>query len=102
MNDPDLMTTQELADWLRISRFSVYHHISHGIPHYRIGPHYRFKREEVEAWMREPAEASRSKPVEHVPASMLPTPQPARAKSDRRQPTMSTDQAIAELKRIMG
>jgi excisionase family DNA binding protein len=49
MHDPDFMTTQELADWLRITRFSVYHYVKQGMPHYRIGPKHRFKRAEVEA-----------------------------------------------------
>lgn len=93
MNEPDFLTTQELADWLRISRYSVYRHITQGLPHYRIGPHHRFKRVEVEAWMREQAEASRPQPVKHVPAQLL---------KARREPELSTAEAIKKLKEIMG
>jgi excisionase family DNA binding protein len=102
MNAPDLMTTQELAGWLRITRFSVYHYVKQGLPHYRIGPKHRFKRAEVEAWMKAQAEAHTPTAMEHVPASMLPDPKLVRPRADRRQRPMSVVEAQAELKRIMG
>jgi excisionase family DNA binding protein len=63
MSEPDLMTTQEVADWLRITRFSVYRYLQQGMPHYCIGPKHRFKRAEVEAWMKAQAEAIADAPI---------------------------------------
>jgi excisionase family DNA binding protein len=95
MNEPDLMTTQEVADWLRITRFSVYRYLKQGMPHYRIGPKHRFKRAEVEAWMKAQAEATVPTLMEHVPASRLTTHRP-------RVPEMSVAEVTKKLKELMG
>ena len=50
--DQEFLTTKELADWLKVSRFTIYRLIVQGLPHSRLGAHHRFKRAEVEAWMK--------------------------------------------------
>jgi excisionase family DNA binding protein len=102
MSEPDLMTTQEVADWLRITRFSVYHYVKQGMPHYRIGPKHRFKRVEVEAWMKAQAEAYTPMALEHVPAAMLPDPKPVRPRAEGRQHHVSVAEAERWLKENMG
>lgn len=102
MSEPDLMTTQELANWLRITRFSIYRYLKQGMPHYRIGPHHRFKRAEVESWMKAQAEAHTPMATEHVPAARLPDPKPLQPSAEGRQRPVAVAEVQAELKRMMG
>ncbi|MEN9846631.1 MAG: Helix-turn-helix domain [Pseudomonadota bacterium] len=47
---PKWMTTDEIAELLRISRKAVYHRVERGqIPVHRLGRCYRFNRREIEA-----------------------------------------------------
>src|SRR5882724_799895 len=101
MSEPDWTTAQEVAQWLRVTRVSIYRLIKKGLPFYRIGTQQRFKRAEVEAWRRAQAEATIPTPVEHVRASVLPDPKPVRPRADRQQPAMSIAEARAELTRLM-
>jgi excisionase family DNA binding protein len=101
MNE-ELMTTREVASWLRLRVQSIYRLIEQqGMPAYRPGIQWLFKRDEVEAWMRDRAEATRPQPMAHVSAAMLPGPKPVQARAGRQPPAISTNQAIAKLKEIM-
>ena len=46
-----LMTLQEMADYLRVTRSTIHRLLKHNqIPAFRIGRHWRFNLEEVETW----------------------------------------------------
>lgn len=46
----ETMTVQEVADYLRVSRQTVYMMVRGGkIPHFRVGNKVRFKRQDIEA-----------------------------------------------------
>lgn len=50
---PDaVMTIDELADYLKISKSTLYHLVRRGeVPGTKIGRHWRFHRSTIEAWM---------------------------------------------------
>lgn len=50
-----LMTIDEVADFLQISRNTIYRWNSMGtsIPHFKIGKHLRFRRSDVEKFLEE-------------------------------------------------
>jgi excisionase family DNA binding protein len=51
--DAAVMTVDELAAYIRIHRSTVYRLAKAGkIPHFRMGSAYRFRREEVDLWMK--------------------------------------------------
>lgn len=63
-----LLTVQELADWLNVSR-STFHRIQHGDnppPGFRLGGQMRYRPEEVNAWL------------EKLPRSQAPNPVPGK------------------------
>jgi excisionase family DNA binding protein len=46
----ETMTVQEVADYLRVSRQTIYIMVRAGkLPHFRVGSKVRFKRSEIEA-----------------------------------------------------
>ena len=48
-----LMTIEEVAQYMRVSRFTVYRLAkSHSIPATKIGRQWRFQREEIDQWVR--------------------------------------------------
>ena len=48
----DLMTTKELMDYLHVSRTKVWELVNKkGLPAFRIGGDYRYRRVEVDAWI---------------------------------------------------
>jgi len=89
------MTTQEVADWLRITRFSIYRYIRHGLPHYRLGAQHRFKRREVEMWMKACADGT----IDETPA-LHHTHRNAHPRTQTH--TMSLEETTAKLKELMG
>jgi excisionase family DNA binding protein len=49
-----LLTINEVSDWLRIKVPTLRKRVSHDrIPYTRIGRSIRFRREDIEAWLRE-------------------------------------------------
>jgi PTS system nitrogen regulatory IIA component len=57
MEDDELLTVVEVARWLRITPRTVYRFVHHAqLPHIRVGRGLRFKRADVEAWLRRHAE----------------------------------------------
>lgn len=70
MQKPEIMTVQEVADYLRVSERTVYEWASQGtIPCGKLGTTWRFKRSEVEKWVDEELRASR-KPVSFAPMNI--------------------------------
>ena len=55
-SDIEVMTAQEVADLLRVSRWSVYEMVKrHDIPFFKVGRSVRFDRNSIEVWMNEKA-----------------------------------------------
>ena len=49
----DLMTSHELADYLKVDLRTVYRYIKQGqIPKVKVGGRWRFRRSDIEAWLR--------------------------------------------------
>ena len=49
-----LMTIDELARYMRVSRFTVYRLVkSHFIPGTKIGRQWRFQKEEIDRWVKD-------------------------------------------------
>ena len=61
MNTTELMSPQEVADFLRVPLSTVYGWRFKGVgPHgYRIGRHVRYRRAEVHTWLEEQRDAPR-------------------------------------------
>ena len=69
MTDDRWLSAEEIAEYLGVSKDSVYSWIaSKGMPGHRIGKKWRFKRSEVDAWVvsgraAEPGQESQDKRV---------------------------------------
>jgi excisionase family DNA binding protein len=51
---PEIMTTKELAKYLRLQEATVYKHAAEGnIPGIRIGSAWRFDKENIDKWISE-------------------------------------------------
>jgi excisionase family DNA binding protein len=62
MTAPAVMTVAEVCAYIRIHRATIYRMIKRGeIPFFRIGYHYRFNREQIDAW-REGQDLDPTKP----------------------------------------
>lgn len=71
MTKPEIMTVQEVADFLRVSERTVYDWATHGIiPCGKLGTTWRFKRSEVEKWVDEQLSSSSKKDVSFSPISL--------------------------------
>ena len=55
MNDRDtVFTVQELATYLRMKPLTIYKHASAGrLPGFKVGSHWRFKRQTIDQWIKE-------------------------------------------------
>ena len=50
----EFLTTEELATLLKIPKLTVYKWVSQRkIPYVKVGKHLRFKRSEIEEWLKE-------------------------------------------------
>lgn len=48
----NLLTTEQVAQYLRIDKFTLYRLVTQGkIPAFKVGTQWRFKRSMVEAWL---------------------------------------------------
>ncbi len=57
---PDIMTIEEVADYLRVPVSSVYKLAQRGkIPASKVGRHWRFRREFIDQWIDEQAHGGR-------------------------------------------
>ena len=51
--DEKLLTLNDLADYLSVSRRTVYRILKKGdLPGYRVGNHLRFRHSDIEKWLR--------------------------------------------------
>ena len=49
---PEIMTPEELAEYLRVSRQTIYNLLWRGeIPGMKVGTHWRLKKSDVEKWI---------------------------------------------------
>jgi excisionase family DNA binding protein len=49
-----LLTVSDLAKWLNVSEWFIYQSVNKNtIPHLRLGSAVRFRREAIEAWIKE-------------------------------------------------
>lgn len=51
LDERGLLNTPELADYLNLSRATVYNLLSRGLPSVKIGRSRRFRLSEVDAWL---------------------------------------------------
>jgi excisionase family DNA binding protein len=50
----DIMTIEELADYLRMQKVTIYKHVQEGkIPAFKVGGAWRFKRSTIDNWIEE-------------------------------------------------
>lgn len=48
-----MMTIKELADYLAVKPLTIYKHVGQGrIPGFKVGSHWRFRKESIEAWIK--------------------------------------------------
>jgi PTS system nitrogen regulatory IIA component len=71
MTKPEIMTVQEVAEFLRVSERTVYDWATHEvIPCGKLGTTWRFKRSEVEKWVDEQLSAPAKKNVTFSPVNL--------------------------------
>ena len=59
MPNDDIMTVKELADYLKIAEKTAYRFASEGkVPGFKVGSAWRFKKEEIDAWIKRQSEAA--------------------------------------------
>jgi excisionase family DNA binding protein len=50
---PEIITPEEVAEYLRVTRQTIYNLIwRKEIPAYKVGTHWRLKKDEVESWLK--------------------------------------------------
>jgi len=60
--ESDLLTANEVSEYLRIPQSTVYKLVQEGkIPGFKVGRHWRFRRAVVQAWIKEKENATNSK-----------------------------------------
>lgn len=59
---PDLLTTEEVAEWLRTSAATIryWRHLNQGPPGFKVGRRVLYRREDVETWISQQQEADGS------------------------------------------
>jgi excisionase family DNA binding protein len=73
MVDGRYMTIDETADYLRLSRETLYKYVQRGvIPAAKVGRHWRFDRQAIDQWMSSQTEASRGEGVSDAAAAPVP------------------------------
>tara|TARA_B100000378_G_C18012698_1_gene401262 strand:+ start:549 stop:749 length:201 start_codon:yes stop_codon:yes gene_type:complete len=62
MPNDDIMTVKELADYLKIAEKTAYRFASEGkVPGFKVGSAWRFKKEEIDAWIKRQSEGNTGK-----------------------------------------
>ena len=52
--DDKLLTLKDLAEYLNVSRRTIYRLLNgEKLPAYRVGKHRRFKREDIDEWLKD-------------------------------------------------
>ena len=58
METPEIMTVNELADYLRMNKITIYRLIkANKLPFFRVGYDYRFLRTAIEIWIKDLSES---------------------------------------------
>ena len=53
MEREDFMTTEEVARYLRVDKYTIYRLVSHNkLPAFKVGNQWRFKRSILERWIK--------------------------------------------------
>lgn len=67
----ELMTTRELQELLQVDRTTIYNMLSEGrLPGFKVGGHWRFSRQEIEAWLIEQRAEAKRVPVRPSPDAL--------------------------------
>lgn len=53
MSSDEILTVKELADYLKIAEKTAYRFVAEGkIPAFKVGSAWRFKKDEIDAWIK--------------------------------------------------
>jgi excisionase family DNA binding protein len=53
VGEESIFTVQDLARYLRMRPLTIYKHVSSGkLPGFKVGSHWRFKKESIDRWIR--------------------------------------------------
>ncbi|MCC6950815.1 MAG: helix-turn-helix domain-containing protein [Phycisphaerales bacterium] len=65
---PEVMTISDLAEYLQVSKSSLYKLVQQGkVPGQKVGKHWRFRKDTVDQWLSASSEQTRSRAGEtHV------------------------------------
>jgi excisionase family DNA binding protein len=61
MNDDHFLTTEEVIDYLHVNLRTVYRLLKKGLPGFRVGRQWRFRKKDIDAWLE------RNRPVGQTP-----------------------------------
>lgn len=62
MPNNEIMTIKELADYLKIAEKTAYRFAAEGkVPGFKVGSAWRFKKEEIDAWIKRQSEGNTEK-----------------------------------------
>lgn len=60
--EENVFTVQELANYLRMKPLTIYKHASTGrLPGFKVGSHWRFKKQSIEKWIENQESVNTSK-----------------------------------------
>lgn len=66
MADTDVMTVREVAEYLKVKERTIYRLVAKGgIPAFKVGGSWRFRRSEIEAWIDHHAKGRRANGADH-------------------------------------
>jgi excisionase family DNA binding protein len=58
MSDDEIMTVRELAEYLKIAEKTAYRFVAEGkIPGFKVGSAWRFRKKEIDEWIKKQSEA---------------------------------------------
>jgi excisionase family DNA binding protein len=67
MEQPGLLTTAQVAEWLNLSQSTIRKWVHYGyIPHVKLGRAVRFRKKDVETWIEERTEKGRATPAPEI------------------------------------
>jgi excisionase family DNA binding protein len=87
--ETDIMTVREVADYLDCHYMTIYRLVkTAGLPAFRLGGNWRFRRSEIETWIKEQSVVSENEPQSEprprkrtqAPAKRPPKPKPKRVR----------------------
>jgi len=70
VTDSEVMTIEELAEYLKVSKSSLYKLAQQGkVPGQKVGKHWRFHREAIDAWIKSDSPTSDAGPHRTTPGT---------------------------------